>query len=244
MPHPVAIEGFSADPARYESGRPGYPDEAIAAILEFAGDVDLIVDLGAGTGKLTRRLISADATVVAVDPVAAMTRLIPQSAPSAHVVTGVAEALPFRDAGVDCVTVAQAAHWFDADRAWPELERVIRPGGTLAILANIRLREVAWVDALWSLMDEAERDAPWKQPGRTPMALPDGFAPPIASELRHRVPMTEDSVIARLSSVSHIAMLDAIRRDEFERRAREIVGAVSGPLEIEYRTDLSLFRRS
>lgn len=244
MPHPVAIEGFSADPARYESGRPGYPGEAVAAILEFAGDADLIVDLGAGTGKLTRRLADSDATVVAVDPVTAMTRLIRRSAPSAHVVTGVAEALPFRDAGVDCVTVAQAVHWFDADRAWPELERVIRPGGTLAILANIRLREVAWVDALWSLMDEAERDAPWKQPGRMPMALPHGFTPPIAAQFRHKVGMTEDSVIARLSSVSHIAMLDDARRAGFERRAREIVRSVSGPLEIEYRTDVSLFRRS
>ena len=244
MPHPVAIEGFSADPARYEFGRPGYPDEAIAAIFEFAGGVDLIVDLGAGTGKLTRRLIGVDATVVAVDPVTAMTRLIPQSAPSAHIVTGVAEALPFRDAGVDCVTVAQAVHWFDADRAWTELERVIRPGGALAILANIRLREVEWVEALWSLMDEAERDAPWRQADRTPRSTPHGFDAPVTLQFRHKVGMTEDSVIARLSSVSHIAMLDEARRAGFERRAREIVRSVSGPLEIEYRTDVSLLRRT
>lgn len=244
MPHPVAIEGFSADPARYEAGRPGYPGEAVAAIFEFAGEVDLIVDLGAGTGKLTRRLVDFDATVVAVDPVSAMTRLIPDAAPAAHVVTGVAEALPFADAGVDCVTVGQAAHWFDGDRAWPELARVIRPRGALAILANIRLREVEWVDALWSLMDEAERDAPWTQTGRTPLSTPHGFEAPVTYQFRHNVGMTEDSVIARLSSVSHIAMLDDARRAGFEGRAREIVRSVSGPLEIEHRTDVSLFRRT
>lgn len=244
MPHPAAIEGFSADPARYESGRPGYPDGAIAAIFDFAGDVDLIVDLGAGTGKLTRLLTGSDAVVVAIDPVSAMTTLIPESAPSAHVVTGVAEALPFADAGVDCITVAQAVHWFDGDRAWPELARVIRPRGALAILANIRLREVEWVNALWSLMDEAERDAPWRQAGRPPLSTPHGFEAPVTSQFRHEVGMTEESVIARLSSVSHIAMLDDARRAEFEQRAREIVRSVSGTLEIEYRTDVSLFRRS
>jgi SAM-dependent methyltransferase len=173
MPHPVAISGFSSDPRRYEQGRPGYPPDAVGFVLENipSDPDDLILDIGAGTGKLTRALVSTPATVVAIDPVPEMIRLLPEFAPSAHVVLGVAEHLPVAPGAVSAITVAQALHWFDGDRARAEFARALRPDGAVALIGNARLREVEWVDRIWRLMDRIEESAPWRNPDR-----PDGSA--------------------------------------------------------------------
>lgn len=245
MPHPIAIAGFSTDAERYEAGRPGYPGETIREILRFAGGAERIVDLGAGTGKLTRLLPASTTLVVAVDPVAQMTRIAREAAPLAHIVTAAAETLPFATASIDCVTVAQAFHWFDQEQAWIELGRVVRPGGAVASIANRRLREVEWIDQLWTLMDEFERDAPWRQDRPTPRARWSAdFHDPVRMRFRHTVPMTEETIVARVSSVSHVAVLDDRQRSEIERRARDIARSVPIPLEIEYEAELALFRRS
>src|SRR6187549_3943005 len=105
----VAARGFQAGAAAYESARPGYPDEALAALareLPVAAGTT-VCDLAAGTGKLTRRLIELGAAVVAVEPVEAMREQAHATVPSAEVVEGTAEAIPLPDASVDVVTVAQ-----------------------------------------------------------------------------------------------------------------------------------------
>lgn len=246
MPHPVAVSGFSSDPLRYERGRPGYPPEAVRFILAKVphGPDDLILDVGAGTGKLTRALTSSQATVVAIDPVSEMVQLLPGFAPDAHVALGVAEQLPVAPGSVAAITCAQAFHWFDTELAWTEFARALRAGGVVALVWNARLRDVAWIDRIWSVMDRVEKTAPWRnhdRPGR--VAPHPDFAHVERTSFRHCVAMDQDGVMARVMSVSHVAVLPASDRTKIAREISAILADVEGPLEIPYRTDVLIRRR-
>lgn len=246
MPHPVAVSGFSSDPWRYERGRPGYPPDALRFVLDNIphGPDDLVLDVGAGTGKLTRALASTPATLVAIDPVSEMLRLVPGFAPDAHIVLGVAEHLPVASGSVSAITVGQAFHWFHAERAWAEFARALRPGGAVALMWNARLREVEWVDRIWTLMDRIEKTAPWRMLDR-PDAFPcdADFTDVERASTRHSVGMDEESVVARVMSVSHAAVLSASDRADLEREIRMVLAGVDGPLDITYRTDVVIRRR-
>lgn len=125
---------FDRAAAEYDRGRPDWP----AAALDLL-DLDpssSVVDLGAGTGKLTRLLCERFAHVWAVEPLPAMRGLIARTAPAAEALAGTAESIPLPDGCADGVFAGQAFHWFDLERAVPEIGRVLRPGGTLALLWN------------------------------------------------------------------------------------------------------------
>src|SRR5690349_24104856 len=126
--HRAASTGFALSAAAYERGRPGYPPAALAWLSERLrlGSGRAVVDLAAGTGKLTRPLADTGAEVVAVEPVAEMRARIGPAAARAH--DGTAEAMPLPDASADAVTVGQAFHWFDGPVALAEIHRVLRPG--------------------------------------------------------------------------------------------------------------------
>lgn len=246
MPHPVALSGFSTDPVRYETGRPGYPPEAIRFVVErlSVGPGDLVLDVGAGTGKLTRELTSTRATILAVDPVGPMVRLVPAFAPGAHVTLGVAEQLPVAAASVAAITAAQAFHWFDAESTWTEFARVLKPGGVVALVWNARLREVEWIDRIWSLMDRFERTAPWGDDALSDrFGGRDDFSDLERASFRHSVPMDEAALVARVMSVSHLAVLPATEQAQVRREISLILDDVDGPLEITYRTDVMIRRR-
>ena len=119
----------------YERGRPGYPAEAVAVAGVSAGAT--VLDLGAGTGKLTRQLVGTFARVIAVEPAAAMRRVLVQRCPEAEAAEGTAERIPLADGAVDAVFAAEAFHHFDAPRAVGEIARVLRPRGTLVLLWNL-----------------------------------------------------------------------------------------------------------
>jgi SAM-dependent methyltransferase len=134
---------FGAEAAAYERGRPSYPPEAIDWLLpRGARDV---LDLGAGTGKLTTRLAERGLSVVAVDPIPEMLEVLRSSLPDTPALLGTAEEIPLPDASVDAVLVAQAWHWFDPMRAIPEVARVLRPGGRLGLVWNTRDERMGWV---------------------------------------------------------------------------------------------------
>jgi SAM-dependent methyltransferase len=139
---------FGVEAAAYERGRPEWPPELLNRLP--VGPDARVVDLGAGTGKLTRLLASAYSGVVAVEPDPAMRRLIDAGEP----VAGSAEAIPLAEASVDAVFAAEAFHWFDWDRAVPEIARVLRPRGVLALL--------------WNRYDPKD------------FVLPEGLMPPVA----------------------------------------------------------------
>lgn len=134
---------FGSQAAAYERGRPSYPPEAIDWLLGPAPRD--VLDLGAGTGKLTARLVERGLQVVAVDPIPEMLDVLHATLPATQALLGSAEQIPLPDACVDAVLVAQAWHWFEPERAVAEVARVLRPGGRLGLLWNVRDERLGWV---------------------------------------------------------------------------------------------------
>jgi SAM-dependent methyltransferase len=149
-----AALGFDSNAAAYERSRPSYPAEAVAHVVGHGGigPGRRVIDLAAGTGKLTRLLVPTGAEVVAVEPVAGMRAQLAAALPGIQAVDGSAEALPLPDGWADAVTVAQAFHWFDPPVALAEIRRVLRPGGHLFLIWNTRDRGYDWVRAFGDLL--------------------------------------------------------------------------------------------
>ena len=149
----AVVEGqglkFGTAAVEYERGRPSYPREAAEWML---GDARTVVDLGAGTGKFTRTLVELGLDVTAVEPDKGMLSVLREQSPSVHALIGSAESIPLPDSSVDALTVAQAWHWFDLDIAVPEVARVLRPGGVLGLIWNVRDESAQWVAELGDLI--------------------------------------------------------------------------------------------
>jgi SAM-dependent methyltransferase len=150
----VRARSFGAAADVYERARPGYPDAAVDWLLPAGART--VLDLGAGTGKLTRSLAAKGLEVVAVEPLAEMRANLVAALPEVRVLDGTAEAIPLPDASVDAITVAQAWHWVDPERATAEAARVLRPGGTLGLIWNRRDERVDWVRRLSAVLGSAE----------------------------------------------------------------------------------------
>lgn len=134
----------------YERGRPTYPADAVRWLL---GEQPVtVLELGAGTGKLTRVMAELGHDVHATDPDAAMLQILERAVPGVPTVRASAEEIPLADASVDAVVAAQAFHWFDLDRALPEIARVLRPGGRLCLVWNARNEKIPWVRRLGTII--------------------------------------------------------------------------------------------
>src|SRR5690349_12192634 len=188
--NPTAATGFERGADSYERARPSYPAE----LLDLLPSSGTIVDVAAGTGKLTRLL---SGSVIAVEPVAAMRTIAAQHGPT---VAGTAEQLPLRDGCADAVTVAQAFHWFDAPRALAEIARVLRPGGTLLLVWNDRDERVPWVSEYSAIVRARdpgtayESDIDWV----SVVAAAGGFTPVVRTEADNPQPgATVDLVVER-----------------------------------------------
>lgn len=158
---------FGAEAAAYERGRPSYPPEAIDWLLP-SGARD-VLDLGAGTGKLTTRLVQRGLSVVAVDPIPEMLEVLSTSLPDTPALLGTAEEIPLPDDSVDAVLVAQAWHWFDPQRAVKEVARVLRPGGRLGLVWNTADERLGWVKDLGRIVGHEE------DPFNDRVTLPEPF---------------------------------------------------------------------
>jgi ubiquinone/menaquinone biosynthesis C-methylase UbiE len=139
----------------YERGRPTYPVEAVRWML--GEQPRTVLELGAGTGKLTRVLTGLGHDVHATDPDPAMLRILERAVPGVRTAQASAEEVPLADASVDAVIAAQAFHWFDLDRALPEVARVLRPGGRLCVVWNTRNEKIPWVRRLGALIGTEEQ---------------------------------------------------------------------------------------
>ena len=139
---------FGQAAAAYESGRPEYPAEAVAWMLESVherGRAFRVADVGAGTGKLTRAVVELGADVVAIDPDPAMLATLRENVAGVPTFAGTAESLPLPDSGLDAVVMGQAWHWVDPEVGSLEIARVLRSGGVLGLVWNIRDDGVDWV---------------------------------------------------------------------------------------------------
>jgi SAM-dependent methyltransferase len=245
--HPSAAKGFGVAADAYERGRPTFPPEALAALVRGTGigPGSVIVDLAAGTGKLTRHLVPIAAEVLAVEPVDAMRRQLERAVPGARTVGATAEAMPFADASVDVVTVAQAFHWFDAPRALDEIARVLRIGGSLGIIWNIRDERVAWVADLTRIMEPYRGDTPTHRTGAWRRAVEDDprFTPLVERSFPSEQHLSPDGVVDRVTSVSFIAALSDAERGSVEARVRALLASDADTrgrddLVLPYRTDV------
>ena len=228
-----AVHGFDQNAAQYEQARPSYPAEAVAHVVGH-GDIGpgrRVLDLAAGTGKLTRLLVPTGAEVVAVEPVPGMRAQLAAAAPTVEVLDGTAEALPLPDEVVDAVTVAQAFHWFDAPVALPEIRRVLRTGGHLFLLWNTRDRSRDWVKQFGDLLVDGDSgggglgrpyDSYYEVDYAAVVAAAGGYTPVERWAHRWEQACDEDLLVARAASVSVVGALGDDERAVVLGRVREL----------------------
>lgn len=204
----------------YDRARPGYPPAAVDFAVAGMPAGVRVVDVGAGTGKLTAALCAAGLETVAVEPAPGMLKLLRHTMQRAQVLAGPAEALPLPDRSVDVVAAGQAYHWFDPARALPEFARVLRPGGRLVLFYNARDDAVAWVRALSDLVGSPEdADHLSRNRDRVPDDLGPWFALDGATRVPHGHELDADGLVDLVASRSYV-----IRRPAEERAA--LLGAV------------------
>jgi SAM-dependent methyltransferase len=227
----------------YERARPGYPPEAMAWI---ADRLDLrpgrtVLDLGAGTGKLTRALLDTGARVVAVEPGDAMRAELERTAPGAEALRGSAEDIPLPDASVDSIAIGQAFHWFRHDVAIPELHRVLRPGGGVALIWNSR-------DPAHPVHQEiGELIGPFIPPDRqaseeSSRALDESelFGPLEERRFAFVQTLDADLLAERIASVSFVAAAPPDARRELDDQLRGLARRLGGRVDFPYVTVASV----
>jgi SAM-dependent methyltransferase len=242
--HPSAAIGFASAADVYERARPSYPQDAIdwLAAQTRLGPGRTVVDLGAGTGKLTRLLLPTGARVVAVEPIPEMRAHID----GAEVLDGTAEAIPLPDASADVVTVAQAFHWFDHERALPEIHRVLRSKGSLVIVWNMRDLDDPVQRGVEDLLGPMRREVPGQILGawREPLARSTLFGPATLGAFTYEQQFTTDDLCDRVASTSFVAALPPVDREELLVRVRALTHGITEPFPFPYKTEVHVIPRS
>ena len=230
----------------YERARPEYPPEAVAWIAE---ELDLrpgrtVLDLGAGTGKLTRALVQTGAHVIAVEPGEEMLRQLTRAVPAAEALHGAAEAIPLPADSVDAATMGQSFHWFRHDEALPELHRVLRPDSAIALLWNWRDQESPVQDRVNDLIEAfvpagRPRGGEWLRP----LDASELFSAAVKREFPFSQRLDADALVDRISSISFVASAPAPERERLEEQLRELVDAEDGALDFPYVTFVYVSRK-
>lgn len=198
-----AARSFGSVASVYRQVRPGYPHDAVEWLV---GDARRVLDLGAGTGKLSEALVAIDRSVIAVDPVEEMLEELEIAVPGVPRILGTAEDIPIEDASVDAVVVGQAWHWFIPERAVPEIARVLRPGGVLGLVWNSRDTSVDWLREAGEIMHE-RHDA--SATFETYVQVGHPFGP------------IEEHTVAWTKPMSHEGFLDLVRSRSYFIEAEE-----------------------
>ena len=225
----------------YERGRPGYPDEAVRWLT---GDEPRdVVDLGAGTGKLTRSLVALGHRVTAIEPLPEMLEHIVDTAPGAAAVLGNAEVIPLPDAYADVVTAAQAFHWFDHALALPEIARVLRPAGRLALVWNVRDDTEPWVARLSVLIGSESISVP---DVNQPIDESGLFGPVETATFRFTQVLNRETLLDLVLSRSYCAKLPPAEREPILAEVGALFDehAADGELELAYVTECYRSQRS
>jgi SAM-dependent methyltransferase len=230
-PKEAPPDAFGRTAREYELGRPRWPEDLLdhaVAELGLGASAD-VLDLGAGTGKLTRSLVPRFARVVAVEPDEAMLAVLHEVVPEADALAGSGESIPLSDESVDAVFTAEAFHWFASDESVAEIVRVLRPRGALVILWNIGIEYDDMGGEAEALIEAAfERggvpgigrvlSGEWRRPVEEA-----GFEPLCEAEIERDLVNTRDEWIANMLSVSSIAHQPDEQRAAFAERLRELI---------------------
>lgn len=251
MPVPdPAVRGFTASADLYEARRPGYPEEALRWLSRELrlGPSSRVLDVGAGTGKLTRQLMAVAPAVVAVEPLEAMAAQF-AAVLDAPICRAVVEALPVWPASVDAVVVGQAFHWFDFAAALAELHRVLRPGGGLGLIWNMRDEGEDWVARLGDIRrrygDIAYDSGQW----RVAVEASALFGPLVEAQFAHQHVLEPEGVVELMASRSFIAALPPEENQAVRDEIRALLASHANTrgrrvLTVPYRTDVYWTRRA
>jgi SAM-dependent methyltransferase len=232
----AAAQGFQAGAAHYAAHRPGYPREAIDLLCAELGIArgTKVLDLAAGTGISTEALLERGAEVIAVEPVAAMREQLHGRLPDIDLRDGTAEHIPAADHEVDVVTVFQAFHWFDATAALSEIRRVLKPGGGLALVWNVRDRSEPWVAAMAELMEAEVGPLPYERhPDQDNEAYDrwsaviveaGGFSPLLHRSFPYHQDADIETIVGRAASTSYVAALPDDRREALLAEIGDLLG--------------------
>ncbi len=239
MIHACAAEGYRQESTTYASARPSYHPALIDRSVDAYGN-GTIVDLGAGTGIFTRQLVERGLHPIAIEPVAEMRAELRASLPTATTLDGTAEHTGLADSSVDTVFVAQAFHWFDHTHALPELRRILRPGGHLVCVWNVRDETEPWVQGFTDIVDRYAGDTPrhrtmeWRRTidADPAFTMVDDFA------VANPVPSSHAAVAARALSTSFIAALDPAEQRDVLEQISELTRPLGLSFEFPYRSEL------
>jgi SAM-dependent methyltransferase len=239
--------GFATGSDIYERARPGYPPEAVTHLQTTAGITagTRVLDLAAGTGKLTRQLRADGATCLAVEPSASMREVFERMVGGTALVGGTAEMVPVADATIDVVVVAQAFHWFDPTRALPEIARVLRPGGWLALIWNER-------DESDPAVAELVRISKWDVCEPYPIGMDFGpeidrsglFGPVQRTKFNFVQLLDQTSFVEQVASRSYVQVLPEEERGVLLDEVAAYGATLGDPIAMPYISDLFCARLS
>lgn len=245
--HESAAKGFSAGADAYERGRPSYSAEAVARLVAELriGPGTRVLDLAAGTGKLTRQLIETGAELVAVEPIAEMRAKLIASVPTAEALDGTAEAIPLPNHSVDAVVVGQGFHWFDGVRAVSEIRRVLRPTGAVGMIWQARNPNRPWIERLEEIIDAADDGHPRFRTGAWREAFDHvALFDPIESADFDTVQRGDaETIVDRVASISYVAAMPANQREVVLAEVRALLAtdpetAGADVIELPYRAHI------
>ncbi|NYE36711.1 ubiquinone/menaquinone biosynthesis C-methylase UbiE [Nocardioides cavernae] len=199
---------FGAVAEAYDRGRPGYPADAAAWLA--GGEAKVVLELAAGTGKLTRELVDQGHAVFATEPDEAMLAVLREHVPEVSAKVATAEEIPANDRSVDVVVVAQAFHWFDHERALPEIARVLKPGGHVALVWNSRDERIPWVRRMGAILGRQDLDTSSAEA----LVHSDLFGFMEEASFKHWQEIDRESILDMARSRSSFALMDADEREQ------------------------------
>jgi SAM-dependent methyltransferase len=233
--------GFETGSDVYERSRPGYPEQAVAHLVERTGIVrgSRVLDLAAGTGKLTRQLSALGSSPLAVEPSASMRAVFVDAVPGVPVAAGTAEAIPVATGTFDAVVAAQSFHWFDPSRALPEIARVLRPGGWLALVWNER-------DESDPMVAELVRISKWDRCQPYPVGMDFGpvldrsglFGPVERTVVPFSQQLDRGAFVDQIASRSYVRVLAPTEQDALLAEVASFAATLEEPITMPYLTDL------
>lgn len=242
----LARRGFGSGADTYHRARPEYRPEPLGHLrdeLGLAAGVR-VLDLAAGTGRMTRHLVALGADVTAVEPSEAMRETFTRVLPAVPVVDGTGEEIPFPDESFDAVVVAQAFHWFDGPRALREIARVLRRAGGLALIWNERTESDAFSAEISAVTDWTNRQ-PYDvgRDFRTDLDASGHFSPAQRRQFFWDDRLTHDELVERVGTFSYINAMPAPERTRLFTRLRTHLSTRPNPLDVPYVTDTFTARK-